>query len=563
MVCRSDKTEDAERPFSRETSVTQKKRTILSKLSLAATGALLLTVSGTVQAQVRVGSTFAAIPGDGIAKRFPDVAFDEANDAFLVVTGLSTVEARYVTPAGAPLGSTVKVSTTTAGASRVACAASINKCLIVWLQEPRSVIGRLVRYNAGSVQALTSPFVINGALAGLQTNSAPGVVYSSASNEFLVAWTEYSPGPNIKARRVDGNGAPVGAMIPIAVTTLWEGFPTLAYNSVQNEYNVGYYFESSGASCVGTQLVKPGTGALIGGRSTLYSGGFNQYPELAYNSATNQYLAISWGYSGGQWMIRGRLANSDSQPLGASTLALAAKGGGDGIGLGYNPVSNTYLADYQSQTNSETWGVEIGAAGGPGTQIQLSMTGTTLSVQPRAEASTGDDRWLMVTSNAFRNIVAQVVGHRLAAPGTGGTGGTGGGTGACTTPKPGANFVCVNGNWLPGTGGTGGCKTPSPGTGFTCVNGNWLPPSTGGTSGTCKTAKPAANWVCVNGNWLPPWMAPPTSSCTTPKPGTNFVCVNGNWLPGDGGTGGSSTCTTIKPGSTWTCVNGNWLPPWY
>jgi hypothetical protein len=477
-----------------------------------------------------MGSTITAIPGDGIAKRFPDVAFDDANNAYLVITGLSVVEARYVAPNGTPLGTAAKISTTTAGASRVACAPAINRCLIVWLQEPRSVVGRLVRYNAGAVQALTSPFAINGALAPLMTNSAPGVVYSSVSNEFLVAWGEYSPGPNIRGKRVDGSGALVGAVIPIAVSTLWEGFPTLAYNSIENEYNVGYYFEtSSGASSVGTQLVKPGTGALIGGRSTLYSGGFNQYPELAYNSATNQYLAITWGYSGTSWMLRGRLADSNSQPLGASALALAAKGGGDGVGLGYNPMSNTYLADYQSQTNPETWGVEISPAGAPGTQRQLSVSGTTLSVQPRTEANTGANQWLMVTSNAFKNIMVQVVGHAFTPAGTGGT--------------------------------TGGCTTASPGTGYTCVNGKWVAPTSSGTA-TCPTIKPAANWVCVGGNWLPPWMAPASSSCTTPKPASNFVCVNGNWLPGDGGTS-SGTCTTIKPGPNWICKNGNWLPPWY
>ena len=516
--------------------MTQKTRTILGAWSVAAAGALLLAAAGTAHAQVRVGSTIAAIPGDGILKRFPDVAFDDANDAYLVITGLAAVEARYVAPNGAPLGATVKVSTTTAGAARVACAPAINRCLIVWLQEPRSVVGRLVRYNAGMVQALTSPFVINGALAPLLTNSAPGVVYSSVSNEFLVAWAEYSPGPNNRARRVDGNGPPVGVVVPIAVTTLWEGFPTLAYNSVQNEYNVGYYFETSGgASSVGTQRVKPGTGALIGGRSTLYSGGFNQYPELTFNPATNQYLAISWGFSGSSWMLRGRLADGNSQPLGASTLALAAKGGGDGVGLGYNPMSNTYLADYQSQTNPETWGVEISPAGAPGTQRQLSVSGTTQSVQPRTKANTGANQWLMVTSNNFKNIIVQVVGHAFTPSGTGG-------------------------------GTTGGCTTPSPGTGFTCVNGNWLPPTTGsgGTTGTCTTLKPAANWVCVKGNWLPPWMAPAPSSCTTPKPAANFVCVNGNWLPGDtsGGTS-SGTCTTIKPAANWVCKNGNWLPPWY
>ena len=51
-----------------------------------------------------------------------------------------------------------------------------------------SVIGRFVGYNTGAVQLLTAPFTIGA--SGLLTSSAPGVVYSSASNEFLVAWTD-------------------------------------------------------------------------------------------------------------------------------------------------------------------------------------------------------------------------------------------------------------------------------------------------------------------------------------------------------------------------------------
>ena len=268
-------------------------------------------------------------------------------------------------------------------------------------------------------------------------------------------------------------------------------------------------------------------------------------------------------------MIRGRLADGNSQPLGASTLALAARGGGDGIGLGYNPVSNTYLADYQSQTNAETWGVEIAAAGAPGTQTQLSVSGTTQSVQPRAEGRAAAAQWLMVTSNGFRNIIAQVVGHGLTPP-TGG--GLAVGRGAArararrqnrartssASTATGCRELAAQGyhRWL---------HNAKAGHRLYMRERQLAPPEHGwwSTTGTCTTAKPAANWVCVSGNWLPPWMAP-ASSCTTPKPASNFVCVNGNWLPGDtsGGTS-SGTCSTIKPGPTWTCVKGNWLPPWY
>src|ERR1700741_4652112 len=124
----------------------QSGRQIRSTWTLAAAAALLLGASGTAPAQVRVGATFVAIPGDGATKRFPDIAFDDANNAFLVVTGLQKLEARYVSPTGTPLGN-VAIVTTSGGAARVTCAAAINKCLITWLSEPNFVVGRLVRYN--------------------------------------------------------------------------------------------------------------------------------------------------------------------------------------------------------------------------------------------------------------------------------------------------------------------------------------------------------------------------------------------------------------------------------
>ncbi len=247
--------------------------------TLAVVGALLLGASQTAPAQVRAGTTFVAIPGDGATKRFPDIAFDQVNNAYLVVTGLQRVEARYVAANGSPLGSSV-VLTTTGGPTRVACAPALNKCLVVWLTEPKAVNGLFVGFNNGAVQVLTSPVQLNPGANALLTSNAPGVIYSSVSNEFLVTWTDFSPSPNIKAQRVDSNGAKVGTVIPVAATSLWEGFSSLAYNSVQDEYLVGYYFETSaGASSVGAQRVKPGTGALIGGRSTLYSGGFNGTPS--------------------------------------------------------------------------------------------------------------------------------------------------------------------------------------------------------------------------------------------------------------------------------------------
>ncbi len=94
---------------------------------------------------------------------------------------------------------------------------------------------------------MTSPFVVSQSANPKLSSAAPDVTYSSAANEFLVAWTDFSPDNNIKGQRIDSNGARVGGEITIAATSLWEGLPSLTYNSVQDEYLIVYYFESSTA----------------------------------------------------------------------------------------------------------------------------------------------------------------------------------------------------------------------------------------------------------------------------------------------------------------------------
>jgi hypothetical protein len=71
----------------------------------------------------------------------------------------------------------------------------------------------------------------------------------------------------------------------------------------------------------------------------------------------------------------------------------------------------------------------------------------------------------------------------------------------CTTPLPVAGWVCVSGGWVPpdhplalnAAAGTSATPAPAP----------TAPAAPIGPS-TCTTPQPGANWVCVNGGWLPP-----------------------------------------------------------
>ncbi len=102
---------------------------------------------------------------------------------------------------------------------------------------------------------------------------------------------------------------------------------------------------------------------------------------------------------------------------------------------------------------------------------------------------------------------------------------------ACTTIKPGPDWICVNGGWYPP-------NMPLPGT----------PPASSApppVSSTCTTVKPGPDWICAGGGWLPPGMSLPRD---TPPP-----------LPAP--VPGSTACTTVQPGPDWVCSGGGWYPP--
>ena len=452
---------------------------------------VLLTLVGSGVAQTRIGPTAFPQPADGGTRRFPAVAYDATNDAYLVVWGIGNVTVRTASPIGArfvaadgtPLGSPVTVNTggvsPQADGARVACGPAA--CLVAWIEEPNNVAGRFVRYNSGDVQFLADQFVVNSNGMLKHPEGAPGVAYSSASNEFLVAWTEFTGnpgGPDLKAQRVNADGSLAGPEIPVAVEPLWEGFPSVTYNSAQNEYMIAYYWESGTSNNVGTQRIKPATGELIGARNTIYGSLFDGYPEITYNSQQNAYLAITWGFASSlSWMLHGRLADGNAEPFPGPVLSLALGGGGDGIGVAHNPVSNTYFCVYMNQLQcynpndpekcvvayrlgwNEVWGVMVDASGMPGTQFQVTSSGTDLAVQPRVAANTNSTRWLAVASEHYAQIMSQLVEQ-----------------GPVTTPPS----VC------PGS---------PPDVGWTCdpATGNWLPPGTTPPTGTssCPTVQPA------------------------------------------------------------------------
>ncbi|MBA2304999.1 MAG: hypothetical protein H0W08_20540, partial [Acidobacteria bacterium] len=379
-------------------------------LTAGALAIVMLAAPVMTSAQVsRVGSTAFPKPPDGGTRRFSAVAYDGANNAYLVAWGVINLGLRFVSAGGVPLGEPAALNTDgvarQAGAVRVACGAEINACLVTWVEElPTRVVGRLVRNSGGAVQFLTDRFPISQTGVPKHTESAPGVAYSSGSREFLVTWAEYSSpgGPDVKGQRVSTAGVPIGDQIPVGATGYWEGLPSATYNSALDEFFVTYYFEP-GQDAVGATRVKAGTGAIVA-NTTLYTGPFEKYPEVVYNSVENQYLAVSWSAN---WILHGQRVDGSGNAFGA-VLPLAT-GGGDGIGVGYNPVSNSYLAVYLRPDSDEVWGAVITSAGATVNQFQVTSSGTRLATQPQVAGSKAAPQWLVVGAEQFRRVMSQLV----------------------------------------------------------------------------------------------------------------------------------------------------------
>jgi hypothetical protein len=571
-----------------------------------------------------------------------DLAYDPVHDIYLIVGAHGPAYGIYVNRVGAPVGSPffIKQGPHTQF-TRVAWSPHINGTggfLVAWTEEgaggtnvlhTRTIATQPLSGGLYTGQLLGSDNVISDATSYAWMESGPAMAYSPVSQTFLVAWKTYPSATapiRVRARLVNILGQGVSA-----IATLSTGFgrdPGVAWNGVTNEFGVSFSAEDAAGTTGFTVFarVSPGDPTVFTRHTFNSLAGMSTITDIAYNPNTNRF-ALAWEQYPAGGGAESRVAEIDASGTVIGTgLASTRLGSYDALSVAFNPISGTFAlvgVDLLS-ANDNVLALELNSRAFPTSALTL-IANDAGAHYPRVTANTAAPEWNSAFSAGgplYPNLgaAAFVTTSTNGGPagsfdaGSGGGGGGGGGdvgggggggdTSTCTTVKPGPDWVCVDGNWLPpgsddgggdgGVGDSGGgggdtstCTTVQPGPDWVCVDGNWLPPGSdggggdggdgGGDTSTCTTVKPGPDWVCVDGNWLPPGSdggggdggdgGGDTSTCTTVKPGPDWTCVNGNWLPpgsddGSGGGGGDeSTCTTVKPGPDWTCVNGNWLPP--
>src|SRR5205814_2150385 len=157
-----------------------------------------------------IGGNFQ-ISGGGC--RFPDVAYSSVDGKYLVVWtdyNVTRIAGRFVSNAGAPLGSAFYISDATGGLfAAVAYNATNDEFLVTWDdQRPGfKIFGQRVRSSDG---ALLGANFACGTTDGIRS----AVAWGSASNAYLVVW--WNSSSEIHGQRVSNTGALLGATFNIS-----------------------------------------------------------------------------------------------------------------------------------------------------------------------------------------------------------------------------------------------------------------------------------------------------------------------------------------------------------
>jgi hypothetical protein len=386
-------------------------------------------------AAVRAGDTTIAIAN---LSRGSAVAYDSANHVYLVVSTFGMLRGRFVDRDGHPIGASFVIQSsgnyTHFPAVRFSPDADGGSggFLVAWHESDvpiaTSVHARIVSYRVGgpaSADTLLAP-------EGSFWEQAPAVAYSTASHEFLVAFTRFDWG--IRALRVDNNAAAKGPVFTVTRTGQFEGYPSASYSPASDRFAVVWkgFNDPSLTGFVEARLVQAGTNDLVGASATRVGAGGGTYiTDVAYQSGTNQFLVAWYRDAGGTAKTTlGRLVNSDLSPAGNIVALSSLWKAYDALGVAFNPVSNTFfMISHDGRgllTSIENGGVELDSSGTPVDNGFLVTAGAGKSnFYPRIAGSTEQAAWLVSTAYGFESTKVQIV-----------SGTAGGGGGGTVTPPP-------------------------------------------------------------------------------------------------------------------------------
>lgn len=528
------------------------------------------------------------------AVRGTDSAFDPVNDVHLVVGAYGPLWGVFVNSAGVAVTAPFVISGNSnapfAHFPRVTYsehlsngAGGLGGFLVAWHQNSGNsnfVNTRIISFNA-SGHMVGAQLTLPGSATFWE--AAPAVAYSSTSQRFLVAWQTCCGGSSVIQAALLGTSNQLVAG-PFQISGGYGRDPGVAWNSATDEFGVSFNGEDT--TSIMSAFARVSTAGTVLRRNVFNRSSSGTFiSDVVYNPTTNRFVS-TW------FQNSGRVHTAEFDATGealAAGIATSQTGTYDGLGIAYSAASGTILL-VGHHSSSEVAAVELN---GRGARISAEATVVTSSgalgaYYPRPSAS-GNTRahWNVTFSRRFTAVLNQKVSTVT----TGGGGSTAAGAAPASSGGSGSSSSGSSSSGSSGSGSSGStsptsCPGNAPVADWVCVNGGWLPPShpsaagatssgssssgssssgsgssgSSGTVATCSSNSPVSGWVCVNGGWVPP--SHPLASQAGSSSGSSGGSSSGGSSGSTGTSGsGATSCSGNAPVSGWVCVNGGWVPP--
>jgi pimeloyl-ACP methyl ester carboxylesterase len=297
----------------------------------------------------------------------PVVAYNSQRDEYLVVwqsgtdldcSGHNYIHAQRLAWDGQTLGGRIIISEATNCQIRpdVAYNSHDDQYLVVWQNGTVDIIGRRI---SGAGEVVGSEFIVCGAH---RQQNCPSVAYNSHANEYFVVWDDHRNNVDIDIYgcAVSASGVP-GADIKIRDQAGDQLSPEVAFCSNTNEYLVAWPDYSVEPTQLHPDLFGQRvseTGALAGGRLELSTAQWGQQePDIVFSPIAGEYLVV-WTNSS-PCDIHARRLSAYGDLLGSEFVISAAGQDQRAPAIALNPATGGYLVvweDYRSGSSFDVYG---------------------------------------------------------------------------------------------------------------------------------------------------------------------------------------------------------------
>ena len=312
------------------------------------------------------GSEFAIISDPAGHHYSPSVAYDSANQRYLVVgtdernlaITSRDIYGQLVNANGTLNGSNFIISNANNGQNfaSVAYDSANQGYLVVWTDERNlvttgyDIYGQLVNAN-GTLNGTN--FIICNA-GGYQLG--PSVAYDSANQKFLVVWGDNrnsaATGEDIYGQFVNANGTLNGSNFIISNANDSQYSPQVAYDSANQRF-LAVWTDSRNSAATGQDIYGQfvnANGTLNGSDFIISNANDSQYsPHVAYDSANQRFLVVWQDFRNSAITgsdIYGQFVNANGSLNGGNFVINEDPGSPYGVVLAYNSNCSNFLLAY-------------------------------------------------------------------------------------------------------------------------------------------------------------------------------------------------------------------------